>query len=108
MEGVQHNTYDVEFYGPNPLCGVYYLGALRAAEEMARALGDSSAAQEYRALFEKGRSWVDSNLLTANITFRCSQHSERTRSLALRLETWEPIIRNHLNFSSAKGAWRIN
>ena len=62
MEGVQHNTYDVEFYGPNPLCGVYYLGALRAAEEMARALGDSSAAQEYRALFEKGRSWVDSNL----------------------------------------------
>ena len=22
MEGVQHNTYDVEFYGPNPLCGV--------------------------------------------------------------------------------------
>ena len=23
MEGVQHNTYDVEFYGPNPLCGIY-------------------------------------------------------------------------------------
>ena len=44
MEGVQHNTYDVEFYGPNPLCGVYYLGALRAAEEMARALGDTAAA----------------------------------------------------------------
>src|SRR5581483_3299567 len=40
LEGVQHNTYDVEFYGPNPMCGVYYLGALRAAEEMARAMGD--------------------------------------------------------------------
>ncbi len=26
MEGVQHNTYDVEFYGPNPMCGIYYLG----------------------------------------------------------------------------------
>ena len=24
-EGVQHNTYNVEFYGPNPLCGVWYL-----------------------------------------------------------------------------------
>jgi len=35
MEGVQHNTYDVEFYGPNPLCGIFYLGALRASEEMA-------------------------------------------------------------------------
>jgi len=40
MEGVQHNTYDVEFSGPNPLCGIYYLGALRAGEEMARATGD--------------------------------------------------------------------
>ena len=55
MEGVQHNTYDVEFYGPNPLCGtVYYLGALRAAEEMARALGDTAAADEYRGCFRKG------------------------------------------------------
>jgi uncharacterized protein (DUF608 family) len=62
MEGVQHNTYDVEFYGPNPLCGVYYLGALRAAQEMADALGDSSAAREYRGLYEKGRAWIDTNL----------------------------------------------
>jgi non-lysosomal glucosylceramidase len=62
MEGVQHNTYDVEFYGPNPLGGVYYLGALRAAEEIANVLGDTSSAQTYRRLFEKGRSWIDSNL----------------------------------------------
>ncbi len=48
MEGVQHNTYDVEFYGPNPMCGIYYLGALRAGEEMARAMGDTEAAQQYR------------------------------------------------------------
>jgi non-lysosomal glucosylceramidase len=62
MEGVQHNTYDVEFYGPNPLCGIYYLGALRAAEEMARALGDSDAAAEYHSIFEKGSRWTDQNL----------------------------------------------
>jgi uncharacterized protein (DUF608 family) len=62
MEGVQHNTYDVEFYGPNPLCGIYYLGALRAAEEMARAVGDSESAGEYRRLFEKGSAWMDANL----------------------------------------------
>jgi len=62
MEGVQHNTYDVEFYGPNPLCGVWYLGALRAGEEMARALGDTESAREYRRLFESGRKWVDANL----------------------------------------------
>jgi uncharacterized protein (DUF608 family) len=62
MEGVQHNTYDVEFYGPNPLCGIYYLAALRAAQEMALALGDDAAARDYRALFERGAAWTDANL----------------------------------------------
>ena len=31
MEGEQHNTYDIEFYGPNTMMGTFYLGALRAA-----------------------------------------------------------------------------
>jgi non-lysosomal glucosylceramidase len=62
LEGVQHNTYDVEFYGPNPMCGIYYLAALRAGEEMARAVGDASSASEYRRLFESGRKWIDANL----------------------------------------------
>ena len=66
MEGVQHNTYDVEFYGPNPMCGVYYLGALRAAEEMARAMGDNSSAAEYHRLFDHGSKWIDSNLFNQN------------------------------------------
>jgi len=62
MDGVQHNTYDVEFYGPNPQCGIYYLGALRAAEEMARAVGDQQAAEDYRKLFASGSQWIDANL----------------------------------------------
>lgn len=62
LEGVQHNTYDVEFYGPNPMCGIYYLAALRAGEEMAAAVGDASTADQYRRLFERGRNWIDSNL----------------------------------------------
>jgi len=62
MEGVQHNTYDVEFIGPNPLCGIWYLGALRAGEEMASAVGDSASAEEYRRLFLEGSRWIDTNL----------------------------------------------
>ena len=62
MEGVQHNTYDVEFYGPNPLCGIYYLGALRASEEMARRMGDTASAAEYHRLFTQGSRWIDANL----------------------------------------------
>jgi uncharacterized protein (DUF608 family) len=66
MEGVQHNTYDVEFYGPNPLCGVYYLGALRACEQMARAMDEPQLANEYRSLFESGRRWMDANLFNGS------------------------------------------
>jgi uncharacterized protein (DUF608 family) len=62
MEGVQHNTYDVEFYGPNPLCGIFYLGALRASEEMARRMGDAASAVEYHRLFVQGSRWIDANL----------------------------------------------
>ena len=62
LTGVQHNTYDVEFYGPNPLCGIYYLGALRAGEEMARAVGDTASAAEYRKIFDKGSPWIDAHL----------------------------------------------
>ncbi len=62
LEGVQNNTYDVAFFGPNPLCGIYYLGALRAAEEMAKTVGDQTSANEYRRIFELGSKWIDANL----------------------------------------------
>jgi uncharacterized protein (DUF608 family) len=62
LEGVQHNTYDVEFYGPNPMCGIYYLAALRACEEMAHGVNDDAGASEYRRLFENGSRWIDANL----------------------------------------------
>jgi len=62
MEGVQHNTYDIEFHGPNTMMGSFYLGALRAAEEMARYLGETEKADEYRKIFESGRKWMDENL----------------------------------------------
>lgn len=62
LDGVQHTTYDVEFYGPNPLGGIYYLGALRAAEEMAKAMGEDGKATQYQALFHRGSQWIDQNL----------------------------------------------
>jgi non-lysosomal glucosylceramidase len=62
MEGEQHNTYDIEFYGPNPLTSVLYLGALRAGEEMARALGEEEAAEEYRRVYERGRLGMEERL----------------------------------------------
>ncbi len=62
MEGCQHNTMDVEYYGPNPQMGIWYLGALRACEEMARHQGDDAFADTCRSLFERGSRWIDGNL----------------------------------------------
>jgi uncharacterized protein (DUF608 family) len=61
MEGEQHNTYDIEFFGPNTMCGALYLGALRAAEALARHLGDPDA-DEYARLFASGRERYDREL----------------------------------------------
>lgn len=55
MEGIQHNTYDIEFHGPNPMMGAIYLAALRAAEQMALAVPDGEAAETCRKLYESGR-----------------------------------------------------
>jgi uncharacterized protein (DUF608 family) len=54
MEGQQHNTYDIEFYGPNTVTGLFYLGALKAGAEMARAMGDEESAATYEKLLKRG------------------------------------------------------
>ena len=62
MEGVQHNTMDVSYFGPNPQMGFWYMGALRAAEEMAIAMRDKKFARECHRLFECGSRWMDVHL----------------------------------------------
>ena len=62
MEGSQHNTMDVEYFGPNPQMGFWYLGALKASEEMAIRAGDKGFARECRNLYESGSEWIDANL----------------------------------------------
>ncbi len=62
MDGVQHNTYDVEFYGPNPMCSSWYLAALRATTAMATAMGDTALAEECRHMADEGSRWIDANL----------------------------------------------
>jgi uncharacterized protein (DUF608 family) len=60
MEGEQHNTYDIEFYGPNSMMGTFYLAALAAASRMAQAVGDNDDAARYEELFRGGSARLDS------------------------------------------------
>ncbi len=54
IEGVQHQTYDKNYYGANTMVGSLYLGALRAAEEMAKRMGEPAFARQCRTIFEAG------------------------------------------------------
>jgi uncharacterized protein (DUF608 family) len=54
IEDSQHNTYDINFEGPNTFVGSLYLAALRAGEEMAKEMGDQDFAARLRKIFESG------------------------------------------------------
>lgn len=56
LEGVQHNTLDVNIHGPSSWLTSYYLAALRAGEEMAKEVGDDDFAARCRRIFERGSS----------------------------------------------------
>ncbi len=43
----QNNTYDIEFYGANGMMATLMVGALQAASEMARGVGDEQLAETY-------------------------------------------------------------
>jgi len=62
LEGRQHHTLDMELFGPNSWLTGFYLAALKVGSEMAEHFGEADRAKEYRALFEKGKKWVDENL----------------------------------------------
>jgi hypothetical protein len=55
-----HNTYDIEFWGPDGMCTSFYLGALTAAVAMAQAIGDDVPL--YTGLLERGRAFLESEL----------------------------------------------
>ncbi|MCC6907227.1 MAG: hypothetical protein IT430_04735 [Phycisphaerales bacterium] len=55
IESSQHNTYDINFFGPNTFVGSLYLAALRAGEEMARLMGEIDFAHRLHRIFENGR-----------------------------------------------------
>ncbi len=60
LEEPHHNTYDIEYWGPDGHCGSFYLGALQAAVEMGTALGEDVAS--YRGLLEKGIQYLENEL----------------------------------------------
>jgi len=60
LEEPQHNTYDIEFWGPNGMITSIYLGALNAISEMGQFLGEDIS--QYRQLYQQGKQLMESEL----------------------------------------------
>lgn len=57
-----HNTYDIEFWGPDGMCTSIYLGALCALTQMARAVGHPEEAKPYDDLAHRCAAFMDEQL----------------------------------------------
>jgi uncharacterized protein (DUF608 family) len=60
LEEPHHNTYDIEFWGPDGMCTSFYLGALQAAVRMGQTLGEDVA--KYAELLESGLRRMEQEL----------------------------------------------
>ena len=57
-----HNTYDIEFWGAEPMCTSIYLGALSAMALVATALDEKSDADFYSDLAQRSARYMDEHL----------------------------------------------
>jgi uncharacterized protein (DUF608 family) len=60
LEEPHHNTYDIEFWGPDGMCTSFYLAALQAAVRMGTALGEDVA--EFAAILQRGTGRMEQEL----------------------------------------------
>ena len=84
-----HNTYDIEFWGPDGMCSSIYLGALAAMAELARDAGHAADAARYLDLAAKGARHLDERLFNGEyyeqkVTWECLRDTSfRDRMAAL-------------------------
>ncbi len=61
-----HNTYDVDLWGPDGMCGSIYVAALAAMADLARASGDDDAARDYQELSNRAARYLDEELFNGD------------------------------------------
>ena len=87
VEEPHHNTYDIEFWGPDGMCSSFYLGALAAMAALARAAGHPDAAARYEALAQAGSRRMDEQLFNGeyyqqNVTYTGLRNSSFAEMLS--------------------------
>jgi len=83
-----HNTYDIEFWGPDGMCTSIYLGALSAFAEMARATGHSEDAGFYEELAQRCAHLMDEQL------FNGEYYAQKVQYTGLRDQSFAALVAN--------------
>jgi uncharacterized protein (DUF608 family) len=60
LEEPHHNTYDIEFWGPDGMCTSFYAGALKSMVEMGSSLGEDI--RKYKLLYAKSKKALETEL----------------------------------------------
>lgn len=68
VEEPHHNTYDIEFWGPDGMCTSFYLGALNAITQMGTFLKKDIS--RYKDLYGKGRKYMENELYDGEYFFQ--------------------------------------
>lgn len=86
LTGRQHHTLDMELFGPNSWLNGFYLAALAAGAEMARAVGETDAAEDYGAIYEKGRARTNAELFNGSYYIQKVDVTDKEQLLAFDTE----------------------
>ena len=78
VEEPHHNTYDIEFWGPDGMCTSFYLGALKAIIEMGALCGKTHPLYGH-SIHEGTAVHGDRRSSTGNISSRTSNTRDSTR-----------------------------
>ncbi len=78
LEGMQHNTLDMQLFGPSSWLESLYLGALSAGIKMAEFMGDDEAVETYKDLLEKGKRYMKENLFNGKYFFHKLDITDRS------------------------------
>jgi len=91
LEEPHHNTYDIEFWGPDGMCTGFYLGALTAMIKMGKSLNQDI--RFYQDLLDSGKKYMESALFNGEYFFQKVQWEN--------LRATDPV-------SMAEGAWNVD
>jgi uncharacterized protein (DUF608 family) len=97
LEEPHHNTYDIEFWGPDGMCTGFYIGALLALSILAAVMGETDRSDTYRELAERGARTMDDTLFNGEyyeqkVTWQGLQASLTREQLEkMRLENPEEV-----------------